>query len=102
MTDPTLFRFKIRRSYGCAVVELEVYGDGDFMFAGIRRLRGRINLRPMSRRWYAIIRGHIHRIERICKRSGCCELRVAGRKWSRVLTDYEPYAGVPNGLRKAL
>lgn len=98
MTD--LYRFKIRRPYGRAVVELEVYGDGDFMFAGIRRLRGRIDLPP--RRWLRVVRAHIHRIERIVKQSGCRELRVAGRDWYRILPEYEPLAGVPNGLRKRL
>lgn len=95
-----LLRFKIRRPYGKAVVELEVYGDGDFRIAGIKRLKGRINLPP--KRWLKVVRGHIHRIERIVKESGCCELRVAGRDWKRILTDYEPYDGVPNRLRKVL
>jgi len=97
---PELYRFKIRRPYGRAVVELEVYGDGDTMIAGIKRLRGRIDLTP--KRWLAVVRGHLHRIERIVKQSGCRELRVAGRNWKHILTDYEPYDGVPNGLRKRL
>lgn len=100
MTDPTLFRFKIRRPYGCAVVELEVYGDGDFMYAGIRRLKGRVNLGP--KRWLKVVRAHVKRLECIVKESGCRELRVAGRFWGRVLPDYEPYEGVENGLRKRL
>jgi hypothetical protein len=29
-------------------------------------------------------------------------MRVAGRNWARVLTDYEPLGGLRNGLRKAL
>lgn len=100
MTDPTLFRFKIRRPYGCAAVELEVYGDGDFMYAGIRRLKGRLDLKP--KRWLRVVRAHVKRLEGIVRDSGCRELRVAGRNWSRVLPDYEPYEGVPNGLRKVL
>ena len=95
-----LFRFKIRRPYGRAVVELEVYGHGDFMYARIKRLKGRIDLPP--KRWLKVVRGHVHRIERICKFSGCSELRVAGRNWKEILPEYEPYDGVPNGLRKRL
>ena len=95
-----LYRFKIRRPYGKAVVEIEVYGDGDFMYAGIKRLKGRIDLPP--KRWLKVVRAHVKRLETIVKESGCRELRVAGRFWGRVLLDYEPYDGVPNGLRKRL
>jgi hypothetical protein len=95
-----LFRFKIRRPYGRAVVELEVYGDGDTMIAGIKRLKGCIDLPP--KRWLKVVRAHVKRLEVIVKESGCRELRVAGRFWGRVLPDYEPYDGVPNGLRKVL
>ena len=80
---------------------LEVYGSGDDMVAGIYQVTGLINLKP--KRWLRVVRGHLRRIERICKESGCCELRIAGRDWSRVLRDYEPLAGGQKHLlRKAL
>ena len=100
MAEPTLYPFVIDRPYGRVEVVLEVYGDGDDMVAGIYTLKGAINLRP--KRWLKVVRGHIRRLERICKQSGCCELRLAGRNWHRVLPDYEPLAGLQNGLRKAL
>ena len=95
-----LFPLVIDRPYGRVELVLEVYGSGDDMIAGIYELRGRINLKP--KRWLKVVRAHVHRIERICKFSGCCELRVAGRNWKRILPEYEPYDGVPNGLRKRL
>jgi len=42
------------------------------------------------------------KIEGIAKSAGCNEMRLGGRRWAHVLTDYEPLAGVTNGLRKAL
>jgi hypothetical protein len=29
-------------------------------------------------------------------------MRLGGRDWSKILPDYEPLDGVPNGLRKRL
>lgn len=41
--------------------------------------------------------------ERRMKAEGVAEMRVAGRDWSRVLTNYEPLpGGSPNRLRKRL
>jgi hypothetical protein len=95
------FSFTIRRpGVGEGRILLEVYGDGDRMIAGIRKLYGWINVPP--KQWLRIVRAEIRTIERICKESGCRELRVAGRDWSRILTDYEPYDGPRNGLRKVL
>ena len=100
MAEPELFPFIIDRPYGRVEVVMEVYGSGDDMIAGIYQLRGKVNLRP--KRWLRVVRAHVKRLERIAKESGCRELRVAGRFWGRVLPDYEPYDGVPNGLRKVL
>lgn len=41
-------------------------------------------------------------IERKAKDIGCKEVRVGGRDWSRVLTDYDAFDGMNNGLRKAI
>lgn len=95
-----LFPLVIDRPYGRVEIILEVYGSGDDMVAGIYQLKGRISLKP--KRWLRVVRGYVHRIERICKFSGCRELRVAGRNWKQILPEYEPYDGVPNGLRKRL
>lgn len=94
------FPFVIDRPYGRVEVVLEVYGSGDDMVCGIYKLNGQINLPP--KRWLQVVRGHVHRIERIVKQSGCREMRVAGRSWKRILPEYQPYDGVRNGLRKAL
>ncbi len=89
----------IERPYGRVELVFEVYGDGDHMVCGIYELRGRINVR---RHWYRLVRAHVRRLERIAKQSGCREMRVAGRNWSRILIDYEPFDDAPNGLRKVL
>ena len=96
------YPFVIERPYGRVEVVLEIYGAGGEVIASIFDLRGKINLRPMSKRWYAVVRGHLHRIERIVKEAGCREMRMDGRRWSRVLPEYEPVEGFPNRLRKVL
>jgi hypothetical protein len=48
------------------------------------------------------VREQMRLIEQMAKESGVTEMRVAGRDWSRVLRDYEPFDEVPNGLRKVL
>lgn len=96
------YSFVIERPYGRVEVVLEIYRHGKMVVASIYDLRGKINLRPMSKRWYAVVRGHLHRIERIVKEAGCCEMRMDGRRWSRVLTEYEPVEGFSNRLRKVL
>ena len=93
------YPFVIERPYGRVEVVLEVYGTGDEMICGIYELRGKINVR---RHFHKLVRAHMRRIERIAKQSGCSEMRVAGRNWSRILKDYEPFDDVPNGLRKVL
>lgn len=41
-------------------------------------------------------------IERKAADAGCVELRVCGRDWSVLLTNYEQMPEYPNGLRKVL
>lgn len=92
--------FRIIRP-GCrAVMQLEVYEEPTGLVCSIHRLRGRIKL--PRRQWLQAVREEMHTIEGLAKAAGCNEMRLGGRKWARVLTDYEPLGGVKNGLRKGL
>lgn len=61
---------------------------------------GRVSGGPKRRA--AIIHAIFARIEQDARASGCTEHRICGRDWSFLLKDYEPYAGLRNGLRKVL
>lgn len=50
----------------------------------------------------AIIRQAVEHIETVARAAGCTEHRLCGRDWSAMLTDYEPFEGFRNGLRKGL
>jgi hypothetical protein len=92
--------FRIERP-GCrAVMQLDVYEEPTGLVCSIHRLRGRIAL--PRRDWIAAVREEMHTIERLAIAAGCTEMRLGGRRWSRILPDYEPLSGVKNGLRKAL
>jgi hypothetical protein len=41
-------------------------------------------------------------LELSARLAGCAEMRIGGRDWTRILPDYLPLEGVPNGLRKVL
>jgi len=49
-----------------------------------------------------LVRSVVAAIEDKAKDIGCKEVRLGGRFWGNVLTDYEPYSGISNGLRKAI
>lgn len=85
---------------GAAVLNLEVYEESGEMICAIRHMVGEINALP--KRWLGAVRREIGNIEALVRNAGCAELRVAGRDWSRILTDYEPLPGIPNRLRKRL
>lgn len=76
--------------------------DGDVPVAGIFDLKGKIALPPKA--WLRVVRREMRELERIAREAGCAEMRVSGRDWSSILTDYEPMNAptVRNGLRKAL
>ena len=97
--DSQYWPYTIVRPYGTVEIEMETFGYGDERVCSVFDLRGRINVK---RHWHRLIRAHMRRLERIAKQSGCSEMRVAGRNWSRVLPDYEPLDGIENGLRKRL
>lgn len=68
----------------------------------IKYVAGRVAGGPKAR--VAAIREAMESIERVAANAGCCEVRVCGRDWSSVLTEYEliPHAPEPNLLRKVL
>ena len=87
---------------GACEITLEIYQEYGRMICGIDQLTGHVALRPKA--WLRAIRDEIKTIETIARDAGCDEIRLAGRDWSRVLPDYEPFKPVSNtnGLRKAL
>jgi hypothetical protein len=87
-------------AHGAGLVTLEIYPEDGRLICGIHRIEGRLNERPKA--WLRTMRGELRKIEDIARDAGCAEMRVAGRDWSRVLTDYEPMPGIENRLRKAL
>lgn len=92
--------FTVTADGGLGRVTLEVYSEDGRTICGLYTLDARLDLPP--KQWLRTMRTEMRKIEAIAKSSGCHELRVAGRDWSKILTDYEPYAGVENGLRKVL
>ena len=84
-----------------AVVTFEVYEEDGVTVCGLQQLDGRFNLPPKA--WLRTMRAQMRKLESIARSAGCAEMRVAGRDWSRVLPDYEPFpGGKPNRLRKRL
>lgn len=49
-----------------------------------------------------LVRSVVAAIEIKAKDIGCQEVRLGGRNWSHILTDYARHDGLPNGLKKAL
>ena len=92
--------FRVFLPNGGGHVTLEIYADEGRMVCGIFQIEGRLKEPP--RQWVRTIRAELMKLEGIARDAGCEEIRVAGRDWSRVLTDYTPFDGVRNGLRKAL
>ena len=92
--------FVIERPYGRVTVVLEVFEEDGSLVCGIYKLDGKITLPP--RRWLSVVRSEVRKLETIAREAGCHEMRVAGRDWSPILTDYEPFDGPTNGLRKRL
>lgn len=100
MTTTTLPPIGIVREGVAVNIWLEAYEEDGRLICGVYQLTGRIKLGPKA--WLKAVRQEIAKLERIAKNSGCVEMRVAGRDWSRVLEGYEPFDGPENGLRKVL
>ena len=82
---------------------LEAYDDDGQIVCLIHTLSGRISLGPKA--WLTAVRDEVRKLERIASNSGCAEMRVEGRNWSRILAPlgYVPWPqGEGFGLRKAL
>ena len=82
------------------MVTFEIYEDerGE-LICGLLDLRGRFDRGALI----TTARREMKTLETLARNAGCAEMRVAGRDWSRVLTDYEPLpGGKPNRLRKRL
>lgn len=94
--------FMIERDGVSVRVVVEALIEDGRPVAGIYQLDGVIGLPP--RAWRRFIRDELHKLEDVARQAGCVEFRVAGRDWSRLLSEYEPMnaPGVRNGLRKAL
>lgn len=93
-------QFVIDRPYGRVTVTLEVFGDGDDMVCGFRRIEGKINLPP--KQLLRVVREEIRKIEDIARNSGCREIRHAGDDRAVFFPDYERMPELPNGRRKRL
>lgn len=92
--------FRVERP-GCrVVVALEIYEEPEGLICSVRKLRGRMDLPP--REWVRVFREETKKVEALARAANCIEMRCGGRNWSRVLPDYQPLAGVKNGLRKGL
>lgn len=91
--------FDVFTPYGTASITLEVYEEDGSVVAGIR---GCDIVHPTKGRLLSAVRSAMPVIKDICRKAGIQELRLGGRDWSRLLKDFQPLDGVPNGLRKRL
>lgn len=82
------------------MLTIEAFEENGAVVASVFHLEGSISLPPKA--WLRAVRHEMQNIERRAREAGCNELRMAGRDWSRVLPDYQPIPGLPNGLRKVL
>lgn len=85
---------------GGGLVTLEIYKEDDRLICGIYQIEGRLKQPP--KQWLRTMRAILKDIETVVRNAGCSEIRVAGRNWQRILTDYEPMPGIENRLRKGL
>jgi hypothetical protein len=84
---------------GTATLTLEIYEEGDELICGLLDLKGKFDRGA----FLTSVRREMKTIETLARDAGCVEMRLAGRDWSRVHTDYEPLPGdKPNRLRKRL
>lgn len=86
---------------GECIAVFEVAEESGVKVCGLVQLTGRLHQPP--KRWLSTVRATMKEFEDRARDAGCAEMRVAGRDWGRVLTDYEPLpGGRPNRLRKRL
>lgn len=110
--DPTYdLNGLLRRLYDGTALVFEV-GDGaqglwvvslsddDGLVAWTTAIAGKIEGGPKQR--LAAMRHAVAALEETLKEAGVRAHRICGRDWSKVLSDYTPYAGFRNGLQKEL
>lgn len=73
---------------------------GDDLTCWIKCAAGHVEGGPKRR--VQTIREIMAHIESVAKNAGCSEIKICGRDWSKVLTDYEPFDGFRNGISKRL
>jgi hypothetical protein len=96
-----LFDIDLWRVKGVAVIEIGL-STANVRCLWIAHIGGKIE--GPKREWIARARTLASYFEGIARAEGCKELRIEGRDWSRVLTDYERLTDRPgrNELRKVL
>lgn len=92
--------FPIRRPGMDLMMILEVFKEDGRNVCGIYKVRGTIDLPPKA--YVRAVREEVTKIEALARDAGCEEMRIAGRDWSRLVTGYEPFPALENGLRKDL
>jgi len=83
---------------GAMLLVVEPIGDGDDMILWIPYLAGQIK----RGRFVPVMREGMAQMEDMARESGCAEIRLCGRNWGRVFSDYETMPDWPNGLKKVL
>lgn len=99
-SEPGRVTLQIEHGGAEGVMVADLYEEEGIMCFGITQFTGRIGTAP--RRWLEVVRASVATIGDLARQSGCQEIRVAGRDWSKILPDFEPFEGPRNGLRKAL
>ena len=84
---------------GAVRITLELFEEDDRIICGIYACDV---VRSPGTRLISAARQGIGLIEDMMRKAGVAEVRLGGRDWSRILTDYERLDGVENGLKKEL
>lgn len=93
--------FPINRPEGSVMMVVQVFEEADgTKVLGIKQMFGSIKAPPKA--WVAAVREEVAKIEGVARNAGCDEMRIAGRDWSRILSDFETCDGLTNGIRKRL
>ena len=83
------------------MLRIEVHEDERGVYCLIHTLTGEIHLPPKA--FVKAVREEIRKLERIASNSGCKEMRIEGRDWSRLVSGYTPWPeGEGHALRKVL
>jgi hypothetical protein len=97
--DMAVFDVAEGNSMGAAVIEFAPSETAE-RCCWLLYIGGRVG--GHGRAWLATVRGLMARFEQIAREHGCEEMRVEGRNWSRVLTDYTATGSGRHELLKRL